>query len=124
MKLLLDTNVLYWWMTGEAIGSAVVPDISDSTNHVSVSTASIWELSIKVSIGKLILDVDVEETLSAAQIEVLDVDVRSALAVRDMPLHHRDPLDRLIIAQAQLGGYTILTRDKVFADYDVDVIMV
>lgn len=124
MKLLLDTTVLYWWMTGQKLASHAAEVIGNPANHVGVSAASVWELAIKSSKGKLTLDVDVVETLDIAGLDVLSFDLDAALAVRDMPHHHGDPFDRMIIAQAQLGGYTILTSDKVFADYDVETILV
>lgn len=119
MKLLLDTNVLYWWMTNSGLDPAIASAINDPANRVALSAASIWEMSIKAAKGKLILEVDVEATLDAARIEVLQIDIGSALAVRSLPHHHGDPFDRLIIAQAQLGGFTIVTSDKVFDKYDV-----
>lgn len=122
MKLLLDTNVLYWWMTGEDLNPVVAGAISEPSNHVAISVASVWELAIKAAKGKLLLNVDVVETLAAARLEVLPIEVDAALAVRDLPHHHRDPFDRLIIAQARIDGYTVITSDEVFKRYDVEIL--
>lgn len=96
--------------------------IEQQENDVVVSAASIWELAIKRSIGKLTIARDLLEEIDAADLTQLPITVEHAEAVAALPLHHRDPFDRLLIAQAQLEGLTIVTRDAEFAQYDVSLL--
>ncbi len=90
---------------------------------MSVSAATFWELAIKQSLGKLKSPKDLFETVDQTGFAMLDVTARHAIAVADLPLHHRDPFDRLLVAQAQLEGLTIVTRDRRLPKYDVPVLV-
>lgn len=122
MRLLLDSHVLLWSLQGtERLATAVVSAIVDPANSVDVSVASLWELAIKQSLGKLAVDGDLREHLSRQSFSELPVLGEHAQAVRHLPLHHRDPFDRLFIAQARCEGLTIVTADRTFAAYDVPI---
>lgn len=120
MKLLLDSHVVLWSLQSpERLPADIVAMITNPMNSVDVSVASLWELAIKQSIGKLTVDGDLREHLSLQSFSELPVLGEHAIAVRELPIHHRDPFDRLLIAQARCEGLTIVTNDRVFAAYDV-----
>lgn len=100
--------------------------IEDGTNDVYASAVSAWEIAIKQSLGKLDLERPAEvwlpRILERTGIESLPVDMNTALRVRSLPWHHRDPFDRLIVAHALEAGLTIATNDRVFARYGVPVL--
>jgi PIN domain nuclease of toxin-antitoxin system len=124
VSLLLDGHALVWWLEGSGLSDEATARIADESTLVVVSAATVWELAIKRSIGKLELDIDgsIVETVDAAMFEPLDVTGQHAEHAGGLPDHHRDPFDRLLIAQAQLEGLTIVTRDRAVADYEVDVL--
>lgn len=93
--------------------------IEDPSNLVLVSAASAWEIAIKTAIGKLNAPSDFEHQLVEHRLEALPVTVRHGLAVEHLPLLHGDPFDRLLVAQAQIEGLTLVTRDPRIEAYDV-----
>ena len=120
MRILLDTHVLLWWLADDPeLGAPGRDAISTPENLISFSAASIWEIRIKQAIGKLDLPDDFADVLARQPFEALSVTVAHAHALGDLPLLHRDPFDRLLVAQARLDGFTILTRDHVIRQYDV-----
>ncbi len=121
MNLLLDTHVVLWWLAGSEIGSTASTAIADPENVVLVSAASIWEMSIKSASGKLTVDGDILGSV-AAEFDSLDISFEHALAAGALPLHHRDPFDRMLISQAVVEELTVVTRDPAFELYDVDVL--
>ena len=124
MRLLLDTHV---WLWMQAAPSRLRPEaaelIADVSNEVLLSAASAWEISIKYSLGRLPLPVPPSEyvvsRMSRSGTAGLPVEHRHALAVADLPAHHRDPFDRILVAQAQLEGLTLVTADEALRKYDV-----
>lgn len=123
MRLLLDSNAVLWWLAGdERLGDDPLALIDDPFNDVAVSAASVWELGIKQALGKLDLADGYHETLTEEGIDLLPITPAHALAAAALPAHHRDPFDRMIIAQAQRGGYAVVTADRRFADYGVAVV--
>ncbi len=126
MRLLVDTHILLWFLEGNNLLSAAHRQIiAEPQNDVFVSVASLWETAIKISIGKLTLAVslaDVINQISAENIEILPVLPAHVLQVSILPFHHRDPFDRLIIAQAQIEKISVITEDKSFADYKVKIL--
>ena len=126
MTVLLDTHMLVWLWSGDKRFSKTHRDMfSDQEVAGVISVASIWELSIKQSIGKLELEVSVEQLLSPLVnfgFSVLPVNTAHAMAVRGLPLHHRDPFDRMLIAQAKTEGIHLLSADPHFAHYDVQLL--
>ncbi len=124
MNLLLDTQALLWWRQGNRrLGPRARAAIARHATAVRVSAASAWEIAIKSHTGRLTLREPVGVWMSAALedsgFDVLDVTLEHAVAVADLPHHHPDPFDRLLIAQAQLEQLTIVTSDAAFDAYDV-----
>lgn len=122
MRYLLDTHTLLWARTAPDVLSAdalAVLESADSALYLSV--ASLWECAIKSSIGKLDVPDEFYRTV-AADYEILGVEVSHVEACAKLPMHHRDPFDRMLVAQARLGGLTLLTRDRDIAKYDVPVV--
>lgn len=118
MKLLLDSNALLWWTEGgEELSSRAFEAISAPGSQVALSVATVWELEIKSHNRKLDLRPGVWSRLGA--IDMLPIDLPDALAAAGLPPHHRDPFDRMIIAQALNRGLTIVTRDRAFDAYGV-----
>lgn len=127
MKALLDTHVFLWWITDDQrLSSRVREIIADSTSEILFSAASGWEIAIKARLGRSQLPDDPEifipEQLELNAIEALPVQMGHALHVYQLPSHHRDPFDRLLIAQAQLEKLPILTADSQISRYPVEVI--
>lgn len=126
MKLLLDTHVVLWMLgEPERLCEQARNAIADPDNLVFVSAASVWEMAIKQQIGKLKLPGPVHSWLRAEladrDVQTLPIDFDAAAAVANLPMHHRDPFDRVIIAQAG-RSLTVVTHDKRFGEYAVDVI--
>lgn len=127
MRALLDTHTFLWWITDDPQLSPRVREIiSDGANELFLSAASGWEMAIKAKLGRLHLPDNLEsfifEQLAINAIESLPVQMSHALHVYMLPDHHRDPFDRLLIAQAQLEDLPILTIDPQIAQYTVKTI--
>ncbi|MBT2517680.1 type II toxin-antitoxin system VapC family toxin [Streptomyces sp. ISL-90] len=120
MRLLLDTHVLLWWLTDDRRLTGDHRDlISDAANSALVSAMTVAEIAIKSSLGKLDAPDDLLPTLDAGGFEHLPFEASHADVLRTLPWHHRDPFDRMLIAQAIVEGLTIMTVDPHFAAYDV-----
>jgi PIN domain nuclease of toxin-antitoxin system len=124
MKLLLDTHTLLWFIAGSANLSANARNlIEDAANEKFVSIASIWETAIKISIGKMSLsapfDVLFPHQLQINGFELLPVTVEHTSVITTLPFHHRDPFDRLLIAQAIEEKMTMVSVDAHFDDYGI-----
>jgi PIN domain nuclease of toxin-antitoxin system len=122
---LLDTHVLIWWIAEDDRLSARAREVlSDRRNRLLWSAASTWELSIKASLGKVKfpepVGTFVERRLAQQGIEVLQISHAHAAAVQELPLHHRDPFDRLLVAQARTERVRLLTGDSWVPAYEVD----
>jgi PIN domain nuclease of toxin-antitoxin system len=126
MRMLLDTHAFLWFVRDDDRLSRVIKEeIILLQNEVLLSHASLWEIVIKASIGKLDIQQRFEELIQRAQDEamtLLPIDLDSLALVATMPLHHRDPFDRLLIAQALSQNLPIVTRDPAFAAYPVEII--
>lgn len=127
MKLLLDTQVLLWAVSEpEQLAVAARDGLEDGTNDIFVSVVSAWEIAIKQSLGRLELAKPAEqwlrEVLRRTGFELAEVGLAAALRVRALPWHHRDPFDRLLVAQAAEDGYTIVTRDSALDAYGIAVL--
>jgi len=118
MKLLLDTHFMLWAMQGRAaVPKAALPWMEEA-DEIIVSAASVWEAAIKASLGKLRTDIDtLERRLDDAGFASLPVTWRHAAMVRRLPMHHRDPFDRLLVAQAISEPLRLLTCDRQLATY-------
>lgn len=122
MSLLLDTHALLWWLRGDEIDSGAHAAIADPDNLVAVSAVSIWEIAIKESLGKLRVEGgSLFEQLSVSRFESLPITHLHADRAGRLPLHHRDPFDRMLVAQAQIEQLSVVTRDPAFGSYDVGV---
>ena len=120
MNLLLDTHILLWWLADDpGLSEKQRSAIADPANVVYVSAASAWEIAIKKALGKLIAPDDLGAALIASELEQLPITVAHAEAVGGLPPHHRDPFDRMLIAQAEVENLTVVTGDPVFAKYEV-----
>ena len=127
MKILLDTHCWLWWITTpEKLAPKAQQLIMDGHNELFFSAASSWEIAIKYALGKLPLAEDPETfippRLMRDAIMPLPITNIHALHVASLPLHHRDPFDRILISQAQLEHLPIMTVDRQFAVYKVDLI--
>lgn len=117
MNLLLDTCTLLWWVGGDAVSAEAAEAIVNPDNGVWVSAASIWEISIKQSIGKLAVRGGLDATVDE-DFEHLPINAAHARLAGRLPHHHRDPFDRMLVAQAQAQGLTLVTRDRNIRKYD------
>ena len=122
MKLLLDTHALIWWLKNDStLFGGAKKAISNPDNLIFVSAASAWEIAIKKSLGKLDAPDDLETQIEKHNFQSLPITITHGVAVGKLPWHHKDPFDRIIIAQAICGSMTIVTRDKKFSLYEVSV---
>lgn len=125
MQILIDTQILIWFLEGNtSLSINRCQIISSSQNSIFVSIASLWEIAIKISIGKLTLSkplADVIKQISTEDIEILDISPKHILQVSNLPLHHRDPFDRIIIAQAQIENLDLMTEDTEFEKYGINL---
>jgi len=120
MTLLLDTHVVLWWLDDpQRLSQAARKAIGDGKNTVYVSAAVVWEIAIKKALGKLDAPDDLGAALTANRFLPLPVTIPHALAVLTLPDHHRDPFDRLLIAQARHEGAKFVSRDRHAAAYNV-----
>jgi PIN domain nuclease of toxin-antitoxin system len=120
VTLLLDSHVLLWWLGDDAKLSKTHRDlITGERGEVLVSAITLAELSIKASLGKLEITPDFNEKVEANGFGFLPFTERHAAALRDLPYHHRDPFDRMLICQAQVDGLTFLTVDDNCRKYDI-----
>jgi PIN domain nuclease of toxin-antitoxin system len=123
MNLLLDTHTLLWWLDASpSLSEIAKKKISDVSNIVLVSAAVIWEIRIKEALGKLKIPANFRQVLDRQPFEMLPITVDHAHAVGNLPPHHRDPFDRMLIAQAKVEGLTLVTHDSVFQQYRIPII--
>ncbi|MFZ0362148.1 MAG: type II toxin-antitoxin system VapC family toxin [Terriglobales bacterium] len=126
MRTLLDTHAFLWGIAGDRRMSQHARDIFIGPSNLLMSIASIWEILIKVQLGKLNLPQPagpyIIRKLAENRIEVLPITLDHVLGIESLPLHHRDPFDRLLIAQSIEEGWPIITADPWFARYPVEVI--
>jgi PIN domain nuclease of toxin-antitoxin system len=121
VRLLLDTHVLIWWDEGRRLTPGARRGIQDA-EEVFVSAASAWEIAIKFALGRLRPSRTVAEAAADSGFMELPVTFRHASRVGTLPPHHRDPFDRLLVAQADVEGLAIVTRDPAFEPYGVEVL--
>jgi PIN domain nuclease of toxin-antitoxin system len=120
LKLLLDTQVLLWVLTAPGrLSTAAADAIEAGENRVFISIASPWEISIKTALGNLTPPDDLELQLNEKRFELLPIGLRHTKAVASLPHHHGDPFDRMLIAQAQVDGMTLMTSDRDMRRYEV-----
>lgn len=123
MNLLLDTHILLWWLSDDQrlswVHRAVIVDPS---NSVFVSAASVWEISIKRAMGKLTAPQGVADAIGQSELEALPITLEHAEAAGELPDHHRDPFDRMIVAQAVVENLAVATTDANIRRYAVNLL--
>lgn len=123
MNLLIDTPILLWWLSDDAkLPKLASEAISQPHNEVTISAATIWELSIKSTLGRLKVDGDLLGTLSSEGFQLLAIKAQHAWIAGRLPLYHDDPFDRMLIAQANHNDLTLVTVDPAFAAYQVKLL--
>jgi PIN domain nuclease of toxin-antitoxin system len=126
MRLLIDTHILIWFLEGnKSLAKPRRQIIANPQNDIYVSIASLWEMAIKISLGKLILAkplADVIKQIAVENIEDLPILPEHILLVSTLPFHHRDPFDRIIIAQSQIENLAVMTDDMDFANYGIQIL--
>jgi len=112
-RLLLDTHVVLWWLQGsDRLKDSVVVLLKDATNEVFVSAASVWEIAIKQGLGKLEAPDDLLDLIEQSGFEALSISSFHAEQAGRLPLAHKDPFDRMLIAQAQAEGLILVTHNE------------
>jgi len=124
VSFLVDTHVVLWWLTDDATLSEAIKNTMDHDPDVYVSAASIWEVAIKQAIGKLTEPADLPERIRESGFRELPITHEHAIAAGRLPLIHRDPFDRMLVAQARHEGLTLATRDANIQRYEVPVLTV
>lgn len=122
MRLLLDTHIVLWELTEFRRCSPAAQHAMDNATELWFSAASFAEIGVKTAIGKLFVPERLHEHLAEGGVQVLTLQAQHGLAIAELPVHHRDPFDRMLIAQARCEQLTIVTADHVFAAYDVPVV--
>jgi PIN domain nuclease of toxin-antitoxin system len=126
MKLLLDTHIFIWLIDGnQNLSQTARCAIEDENNSLYLSIASLWEITIKTSLGKLELGIPLEEIIVnfilPAGIEILPIHLPHLLVLQTLPFYHRDPFDRLLISQAKSESLVIVSEDNMFAQYEIEM---
>lgn len=127
MRYLLDTHVWLWMLAApERLGRAARSVIEDPANRLLLSAASSWEIAIKYAMGRLVLpaapEIYVPDRMRLTGVEGLAIEHRHATRVASLPAHHRDPFDRMLIAQAQVEGVAVVTADAALEPYGVEIV--
>lgn len=126
MKILLDTHTFLWWtLEPEKLSQPVLTACQDKENLILLSVASAWEMQIKLQSGKLKIDLPLAEVIDnqreANGMEILPVTLAHVLALQSLPPHHKDPFDRLLIAQANVENAVLVSKDAVLGQYPVQL---
>lgn len=124
MRLLLDTHVVLWWLADDPTLSDEVKAALDDEPEVYLSPVTLWEVTIKQAVGKLAQPVDLPERIRDSGFVELPIRMVHTLAAGRLPLIHRDPFDRMLVAQARSENLTLVTRDADIGRYEVDVLAV
>lgn len=123
MRVLLDTHILLWWLSEpERLSKAQYDLISYKETQALVSAGSIWEMRIKESLGKIEIPSDIISIIKEEAFQFLAVSEEHADYISRLPIHHKDQFDRIIIAQAKIEDLTLVSSDKIFLKYDIEII--
>ena len=123
MNLLLDTHVLLWWLGDDSrLGGRARELIADPANTVYLSAVVMWEIRIKQGIGKLEVPVDFPAVVMAQGFTELAVTIEHTESLAGLPMNHRDPFDRMLVAQARAENLAVISGDEIFGTYDVTVV--
>lgn len=124
MRLLLDTHAYLWWLAADPqLATEAQNAIADPISDVYVSAATIWEASMKTAAGRLDVKGDLVEHVRSNNFAPLSITIEHASAAAKLPAHHKDPFDRMLVAQARAEGLVLVTRDAALAAYDVPVLL-
>jgi len=122
VRSLLDSHVALWWLEDAGTLGGRCRDLIERADEAFFSAVTPWELGIKRAQGKLVMPDGLADALASGGFTPLDVSVRHAEHAPELPPHHRDPFDRMLIAQAQLEALTLISADRSFDPYDVEVV--
>lgn len=122
MNLLLDSHAFIWWIGDDAQLGPQAREAIESAEKVYVSVVSVWELGIKKAAGKIAIEVDLATVAEESGFEILDCRVAHAQLAPMLPFHHKDPFDRMLLAQAMVEKLCIVSQDAAFADYQIAVV--
>ena len=126
MKLLLDTHAFIWWDTRTRLSGRALAACKDFSNSLHLSVVNVWELQIKTQLGKLTLRLPLADVLHDQRLNngliIEPISVEDVLGLADLPPIHRDPFDRLLIAQARRGGFHFISDDPQVSRYDVTIL--
>lgn len=123
MKIIIDTHIFLWALSEpEKINDAKRSALEDLSNTIYVSAVSIAEIMIKASVQKLQIDFDPVDLAKESGFRLLDFSAEAALLLKDMPFHHKDPFDRMLVAQSIANNYPIMTEDPKIQRYDCRVL--
>jgi PIN domain nuclease of toxin-antitoxin system len=123
MKLLLDTHILIWWLSeASRLSQTEIDIITDSDNFIFVSAATAWEIAVKKMIGKLEAPDDLPAALAINNFLELPIMIEHSQKLYQLPLHHNDPFDRIMVAQAMSEDLTFMTRDTKISLYEIRTI--
>ncbi|HEY0078617.1 MAG TPA: type II toxin-antitoxin system VapC family toxin [Pyrinomonadaceae bacterium] len=127
MRLLLDTHTFIWWFSEpEKLSTRAQNLLADAANELLLSVVSVWEMQIKIQLGKLRLTIPLRELIEGQEqtngLQILPVQLEHVLALEALPARHKDPFDRLLIVQADAEEAYLVSMDKVFSDYSVKLL--
>lgn len=126
MRILLDTHILLWWLKDDRrLSDAAVKIIGNAANDIFMSTVNAWEIAIKKSLGRIQIDMnEFLESIKNSGIGVLNITVNHACQISNLPDHHKDPFDRMLIAQSIVEPMRLLTHDDTLIPYGKHVLLV
>lgn len=127
MKLLLDTHTFIWWDSEPAkLSASALSVCQDQANTLILSVVCVWEIQIKSQLGKLKLNLPLSEIIQSQRqmnnVQILTVELDHVLELQNLPYHHKDPFDRLLIAQANVEDVLLVSGDSVFSEYPINLI--
>lgn len=123
MNLLLDTHVLLWWLDDPTLLSEhALISIKDADNEVVVSVVSVWEIAIKKALGKLEAPENLKQMIEDARFTLMPINYEHVWEVKDLPFHHDDPFDRLLVAQTKVENLMLATRDSRLRAYNIPIL--
>ena len=123
MNLLLDTHVLLWWLDDPTLLSEqALTSIKDTKNEIVVSVVSAWEIAIKKALGKLEAPNNLKQIVKDAGFTVMSINYEHVWQVKDLPFHHDDPFDRLLVAQTKVEKLMFVTRDSRLRTYNIPIL--
>jgi PIN domain nuclease of toxin-antitoxin system len=122
VSLLLDTHVVLWWLADDPTLSDEIKAMLDHEPDVYISPATVWEVTIKQAAGKLLAPADLPEQIRDSEFRELPIVAKHAIAAGRLPPLHRDPFDRMLVAQAQCENLTVVTRDADIQKYGISIL--